>query len=57
VGHVADGIAAAATGEPPVVLLAALVFLVGAGEAFFRPAYGAVLATVLLAEQLAGANG
>ena len=51
------GIAVAATGEPPVALLAALVFLVGAGEAFFRPAYGAVLPTVLPAEQLARANG
>ena len=52
------GIAVAAfAGEPPVALLAALVFLVGAGEAFFRPAYGAVLPTVLPAELLARANG
>jgi MFS family permease len=51
------GIAAAAAGEPPVALLASLVFLVGAGEAFFRPAYGAVLPTVLPPEQLARANG
>ena len=50
------GIALAAAGEPPVALLAALVFLVGAGEAFFRPAYGAVLPTVLPPELLARAN-
>ena len=47
---------AALVGEPPVVLLAALVFVVGAGEAFFRPAYGAVVPTVLPAELLARAN-
>lgn len=51
------GIALAAAGTPPVWLLAALVFLVGAGEAFFRPAYGAVLPTVLPPELLARANG
>ena len=51
------GIALAAAGRPPVVLLAALVFLVGAGEAFFRPAYGAVLPTVLPPHLLARANG
>ena len=51
-----SGIALAALGEPPVGLLAAMVFLVGAGEAFFRPAYGAVLPTVLPVELLARAN-
>ena len=50
------GIALAAAAEPPVALLAALVFLVGAGEAFFRPAYGAVVPTVLPAEHLNRAN-
>lgn len=47
---------AAGTGAPPVPLLAALVFLVGAGEAFFRPAFGALLPTVLPAEALAPGN-
>jgi DHA3 family tetracycline resistance protein-like MFS transporter len=50
----ADGLRAIAVlglalvpGEVPVAVLAALVFAVGAGEAFFRPAYGALLPTVL----------
>lgn len=51
------GLAAAATaGRPGVPVLAALVFLVGAGEAFFRPAFGALLPTVLPAENLASGN-
>ena len=50
------GLALAAVGSPPVLLLAALVLLVGAGEAFFRPAYGAVLPTVVPPELLARAN-
>jgi len=40
------GLALAAASAPPVPVLAALTFLVGAGEAFFRPAYGALLPTV-----------
>lgn len=47
---------AAATGDPPTTVLAALVFVVGAGEAFFRPAYGALLPTVLLARDLPAGN-
>ncbi len=48
--------AASATGHPSVPVLAALVFLVGAGEAFFRPAFGALLPTVLPPDALAGGN-
>ena len=47
---------AAATGDPPTSVLAALVFVVGAGEAFFRPAYGALLPTVLPARDLPAGN-
>ncbi len=47
---------ATGTGHPSVPVLAALVFLVGAGEAFFRPAFGALLPTVLPADALAGGN-
>lgn len=43
-------------GDVPVPLLALLVFLVGGGEAFFRPAYGAVVPSVVPEEQLASAN-
>lgn len=51
------GLAVAATlGEPGVGVLAGLVFVVGAGEAFFRPAYGALLPTVLPAQSLAAGN-
>lgn len=48
--------AATATGRPPVPVLAALVFLVGAGEAFFRPAFGALLPTVLPQDALGAGN-
>lgn len=41
---------------PPVWLLAGLVFLVGSGEAFFRPAETALLPTLLPAERLNAAN-
>lgn len=41
---------------PPVLVLGALTFFVGAGEAFFRPAYGALIPTVLPAERLAAGN-
>ena len=37
-------------------VLAALVFLVGAGEAFFRPAFGALLPTVLPADDARAGN-
>lgn len=47
---------AAAFGTPSVPVLAALVFLVGAGEAFFRPALGALLPTVLPPDQLGAGN-
>lgn len=43
-------------GHPPLWLLAALVFLVGGGEAFFRPAYGAILPSVLPAHLLGAGN-
>ncbi len=43
-------------GTPAVAILAALTFLVGGGEAFFRPAYGAVLPTIVPAERLAVAT-
>ncbi len=39
---------ALAPGTAPLPVLAALVFLVGAGEAFFRPAYGGLLPAVVL---------
>lgn len=52
------GLALAALGSMPSVwLLAPLVFMVGAGEAFFRPAYGALLPTVLPPGLLAAGNG
>lgn len=47
---------APATGEPSTAVLAALVFVVGGGEAFFRPAYGALLPTVLPARDLPAGN-
>jgi MFS family permease len=50
------GLLTAATTTPPVPALAALTFLVGAGEAFFRPAYGALLPTVLPEEHLGAGN-
>lgn len=50
------GLAAAVSGHTPVAVLAPLVFLVGAGEAFFRPAYGALLPDVLPAEELGAGN-
>ena len=43
-------------GHAPLWLLAALVFLVGGGEAFFRPAYGALLPSVLPAHLLGAGN-
>jgi len=43
-------------GEVPVAALAALTFLVGGGEAFFRPAYGALLPSTLPEDRLAAGN-
>lgn len=40
----------------PVLLLTLLTFVVGGGEAFFRPAYGAVVPSVVPAERLERAN-
>jgi DHA3 family tetracycline resistance protein-like MFS transporter len=42
---------------PPIWVLALLVFLVGGGEAFFRPAETALLPSILPADRLAAANG
>lgn len=42
--------------EPSIGVLTALVFIVGAGEAFFRPAYGALLPTVLPPQSLTAGN-
>ena len=50
------GLALTAHTRPGVGVLAALVFLVGAGEAFFRPAFGALLPTVLPDDRLAAGN-
>ena len=44
-------------GSVSILALAALTFLMGSGEAFFRPAYGAVVPTVVPAERLPAANG
>ena len=43
-------------GDVPVWALAGLVFLVGGGEAFFRPAYGAVVPSVVPEDMLPAAN-
>lgn len=42
--------------SPPVWALAAMVFLVGGGEAFFRPAYGALVPGVVPLELRPAAN-
>ncbi|MGV1003224.1 MAG: MFS transporter [Candidatus Nanopelagicales bacterium] len=44
-------------GGPPLPLIAAAVFFVGAGEAFFRPAETAMIATLVPRNMLAQANG
>lgn len=49
-------LAASSSGVPPVPALAAMVFVVGAGEAFFRPALGALLPTVLPVDVLGSGN-
>jgi DHA3 family tetracycline resistance protein-like MFS transporter len=50
------GLALVMSGETHLGVLTALVFFVGAGEAFFRPAYGALLPGVLPSEELAKGN-
>jgi MFS family permease len=47
----------AVPGQPPIALLAGVVFLVGAGEAFFRPAETALLPDIVPVERLNQANG
>lgn len=44
-------------GTAPLPVLAVLVFLVGGGEAFFRPAYGALVPSVVPEELRSAANG
>jgi MFS family permease len=58
-----DGFRAVAVGalillpeERPLWLLATMVFVVGGGEAFFRPAYGALLPSLLPPERRAAGN-
>jgi DHA3 family tetracycline resistance protein-like MFS transporter len=43
-------------GDVPVLVLVAMTFVVGGGEAFFRPAYGAVVPSVVPKERLHQAN-
>lgn len=43
-------------GRTPLAVLAVLVFLVGGGEAFFRPAYGAIVPSVLPVDRLGAGN-
>ena len=43
-------------GDVPVWALALLTFAVGGGEAFFRPAFGAIVPAVVPSERLAQAN-
>jgi MFS family permease len=50
------GLALVVGGRTGIGVLAPLVFFVGAGEAFFRPAYGALLPQVLPADELAAGN-
>lgn len=52
----AAGLVVASAADPGVLVLAVLVFVVGAGEAFFRPAYGALVPTVLPAALLPKGN-
>jgi DHA3 family tetracycline resistance protein-like MFS transporter len=54
---VAIGALALMPGSIPVLALAALVFVVGAGEAFFRPAETALLPQLLPTDRLQSANG
>lgn len=53
---VAVGGLALAPTEVPLAVLVALTFVVGGGEAFFRPAYGAVVPSVVPKDRLPQAN-
>lgn len=55
-GAAVTGLVIASVAEPGVLVLAVLVFVVGSGEAFFRPAYGALVPTVLPAALLPKGN-
>ncbi|HVE98580.1 MAG TPA: MFS transporter [Mycobacteriales bacterium] len=48
---------AVSPGDLSVMSLAAVTFVIGSGEAFFRPAYGAIVPSVVPADRLAAANG
>lgn len=50
------GLALVLTDSTGIAVLGPLVFFVGAGEAFFRPAYGALLPTVLTDDDLPAGN-
>ncbi len=50
------GLVLVLTSSTSVAVLAALVFFVGAGEAFFRPAFGALIPSVLPPEELNAGN-
>ena len=54
---VAAGVLVVSPADLPVAALAAVTFVIGAGEAFFRPAYGAVVPSVVPEDRLAAANG
>lgn len=47
---------ALAPAHVPILLLTGMTFVVGGGEAFFRPAYGAVVPSVVPADRLMQAN-
>lgn len=53
---IAVGGLALTPGDVPIWALVALTFGVGGGEAFFRPAYGAVVPSVVPADRLTSAN-
>ncbi|HVF06499.1 MAG TPA: MFS transporter [Frankiaceae bacterium] len=53
---VAVGGLALVPGDVPVSVLALLTFVVGGGEAFFRPAYGAIVPSVVPKEMFEQAN-
>lgn len=53
---VAVGALALTPGDVPLWVLVALTFGVGGGEAFFRPAYGAVVPSVVPKDRLTSAN-
>lgn len=44
-------------GHLSIAALASVTFVIGAGEAFFRPAYGAIVPSVVPEDRLAAANG